>query len=259
MKKTAIAIFFLMTVVCQGQETYKVFFSEGKTWVYERYETPTLNPMNVGRYPMTISVKGDTVIGDWICKKVYMSANGFTELFFCGYDEQGKVYRIDIGSDTPRLIYDFTLQPGDATPLLAYKDDDYDITMNVSRIDTVEVNGQYFKRIHFVRKGDCVEVEDFLEEKWVEGIGNDNGLFTPYCVPASMPYAFNIEFKYCEDRDGNELFSVYDFTKNAVMDVSPVARAIVPDGTVYDIQGRRVQAPQRGGLYVKGGKKFIYR
>ena len=248
-----------MTVVCQGQETYKGFFSEGKTWVYERYEKPTLNPMNVGRYPMTISVKGDTLIGDWKCKRVYMSANDATELFFCGYEEQGKVYRIDIGSDIPRLIYDFTLQPGDATPLLAYKDDDYDITMNVSRIDTVDVRGLRFKRFHFVRHGDDVDVEDPFEEKWVEGIGNDNGLFTPYCVPASMPYAFNIEFKYCEDRDGNELFSVYDFTKNAVMDVSPVARAIVPDGTVYDLQGRRVQAPQRDGLYVAGGKKFIYR
>ncbi|MBQ6210549.1 MAG: hypothetical protein IJK42_12390 [Prevotella sp.] len=248
-----------MTVVCQGQETYKGFFSEGKTWVYERYEKPTLNPMNVGRYPMTISVKGDTLIGDWKCKRVYMSANDATELFFCGYEEQGKVYRIDIGSDIPRLIYDFTLQPGDATPLLAYKDDDYDITMNVSRIDTVDVRGLRFKRFHFVRHGDDVDVEDPFEEKWVEGIGNDNGLFTPYCVPASMPYAFNIEFKYCEDRDGNELFSVYDFTKNAVMDVSPVARAIVPDGTVYDLQGRRVQAPQRDGLYVTGGKKFIYR
>lgn len=247
-----------MTVVCQGQETYKGFFSEGKTWVYERYEKPTLNPMNVGRYPMTISVKGDTLIGDWKCKRVYMSANDATELFFCGYEEQGKVYRIDIGSDTPRLIYDFTLQPGDATPLLAYKDDGYDITMNVSRIDTVEVNGQNFKRFHFVRKGDMVEVEDFLEEKWVEGIGNAKGLFTPHCLPASTPVIYNIEFKYCQDGRSSELFSVYDFTKDAVALVSSVAWSTVPDGTVYDLQGRRVLTPQRGGLYIRGGKKIIY-
>ncbi|MBR5061703.1 MAG: hypothetical protein IKX24_06125, partial [Prevotella sp.] len=28
--------------------------------------------------------------------------------------------------------------------------------------------------------------------------------------------------------------------------------------TIYDLQGRRVLTPQRGGLYIRGGKKFIY-
>lgn len=28
---------------------------------------------------------------------------------------------------------------------------------------------------------------------------------------------------------------------------------------VYDLQGRRVLTPQRGGLYIQGGKKLIYK
>jgi hypothetical protein len=31
------------------------------------------------------------------------------------------------------------------------------------------------------------------------------------------------------------------------------------ESTIYDPQGRRVLTPQRGGLYVKDGKKYIYR
>ena len=27
---------------------------------------------------------------------------------------------------------------------------------------------------------------------------------------------------------------------------------------VYDLQGRRVQSPQKGGVYVKGGRKVVY-
>ena len=31
------------------------------------------------------------------------------------------------------------------------------------------------------------------------------------------------------------------------------------DAAIYDLQGRKVQTPQRGGLYIQGGRKFIYR
>jgi hypothetical protein len=30
-------------------------------------------------------------------------------------------------------------------------------------------------------------------------------------------------------------------------------------GIIYDLQGRKVETPQAGGLYMKNGKKFIYR
>ena len=31
------------------------------------------------------------------------------------------------------------------------------------------------------------------------------------------------------------------------------------DAAIYDLQGRKVQTPQRSGLYIQGGRKFIYR
>ncbi|MBQ2131291.1 MAG: hypothetical protein II431_08110, partial [Prevotella sp.] len=41
--------------------------------------------------------------------------------------------------------------------------------------------------------------------------------------------------------------------------ISSIPSSRKDDETVYDLQGRIVTTPQRNGLYIKNGKKFIAR
>jgi hypothetical protein len=41
--------------------------------------------------------------------------------------------------------------------------------------------------------------------------------------------------------------------------IDKITRDVKDDGVIYDLQGRKVTTPQKGGLYIKNGKKFVYR
>jgi hypothetical protein len=53
------------------------------------------------------------------------------------------------------------------------------------------------------------------------------------------------------------MFTYDDFFAKPVSSISNPVSSISVSNAVYDLQGRRVQKPQRGGLYIQGGKKFI--
>ncbi|MBQ5378555.1 MAG: hypothetical protein IIU48_08560, partial [Prevotella sp.] len=58
--------------------------------------------------------------------------------------------------------------------------------------------------------------------------------------------------------DGNVAVTRDDYNQ-IVTQISSTKRIIESNQAIYDLQGRRVTTPQKNGLYIKNGKKFIAR
>jgi hypothetical protein len=115
------------------------------------------------------------------------------EDFWFGYrEENNKVYRSEIYSDTEDLIYDFSLKTGDSV----YVDSIYvyQAYAHVTSVDSVLINGMYRKRIQF----------DLPPDIWIEGIGS---LYDPF-NPLHWYYMYG---------SGTELLCVTDSTGNLYM------------------------------------------
>ena len=52
--------------------------------------------------------------------------------------------------------------------------------------------------------------------------------------------------------------TVWGYCTNPTTGISSV-QSEVSDDAIYDLQGRRVITPQKKGIYIRGGKKFIMR
>ena len=52
--------------------------------------------------------------------------------------------------------------------------------------------------------------------------------------------------------------TVWGYCTNSATGISS-AQSEVPDDVIYDLQGRRIITPQKKGIYIRGGKKFIVR
>lgn len=94
-------------------------------------------------------------------------------------------------------------------------------------------------------------------EIWVEGIGQIS--ITPLVSFNAYMEAGNGGYFNSCTLNGKAIFTHDDFDK-----ITSIHSAIKESPSynrqeIYDLQGRRVQAPQRGGLYIRGGKKLIYK
>lgn len=267
MRNFMIIVLIKMVTLSYSQEMYRTFFLDGKTWIYEHYEYPdSENPLQytywtLPHYKVEYRVMGDTIVDNRKVYKVYKCTKDSISLSFCGYEEDGKVFRIDVGQKASKLMYDFSLKPSDESPFV-YKDENYNIKRYVSWIDTIQVRNRLYKRIHFTRKGDLVEVDDIWEEKWVEGIGCQDGMFASLPFPASWPEIVIERFVCCYDYENEEVLLTRDDISND-MNIFTSVKTISVDkkwtGRHYDLQGRRVTTPQKNGLYIKNGKKYIAR
>ncbi|MBQ6063610.1 MAG: hypothetical protein IJK87_08270 [Prevotella sp.] len=243
MKKYVFTICMFMSLNVQlplYSQQYLPIFEEGKRWVVKWQAADIVKHQ-------TWVISGDTIIND---HSYYIVDGVFVR------EENNKVFALRNGKE--RTLYDFDLKVGDT-----FQEDE----LVVVSVDSIKVSNITRKRIGFmsswyfeVYKG--VYGEELDEENpknwdvcWIEGIGSSN---TPTYYSDWEVIGPRHTMQQCYFND-ECIFTYDDFFAKPVSSISNPVSSISVSNAVYDLQGRRVQTPQRGGLYIKDGRKLIYR
>ena len=230
-----------------SEDSYLPILEDGKVW-------SAMRKFPSGEVEWKREVIGDTVLLDRKCKAVrsiYAS-----EILYGGdsyyYEEDGKlfVYRND---GTFWLVYDLGMtETGWHNEFEVHPIYVYDIQRSYMTIE-----GQERLCVTIDYDMDNEHGEFPAREIWVEGIGQI-GITPLVSFNAYMEAGNGGYFNTCM-LNGKAIFTHDDFDKitniHSAIKESPYDKR----QEIYDLQGRRVLTPQRGGLYIRGGKKFIYR
>lgn len=135
-------------------------------WVYSWYDGNCAPTSFCG--DIFYTVYGDTLLGNYSYKKIYMSSNGLPFAFIAGIRQdtvEKKVYLIQNGNCTSNdtLLYDYDLGVGDT--LNQCNEIVGGETTYVTACDSLLISGTWRKRIH-------LNINSYL----IEGIGSTGGL-----------------------------------------------------------------------------------
>ena len=266
MRKTLLTLLLIIPLLSFAQELgYRKFLSEGKCWYQHAYTDRgnyITNEFSEEYTYYSYLLKGDTLINGQNWFKLYRCEED--TLYYCAMYEDGrKVIYIPKGEQEEQVLYDFPENP--------YKFWEYGREwpkLMLMETDTVLVNGNYFRRLNFTN-------ENYYEEDpnessrivnvWVEGIGCDGDLFhseydTSLFTIISETYDYTWHWMDSCYEDSKRVFTYEDFHKEPITSsISKSSAKGKSDKVVFDLQGRPVVTPQKNGLYIKNGKKFIAR
>ena len=196
---------------------------------------------------------GDTLINGQDCYKLYGQnhyMSGKVE-YLCGiYEKDRQVWFIEKGSETPRLLYDFSMDYGDSMELSFENIEGRGGTMT-KQGDEYFVHDQQLWHAHLYGKGPSVE-----------GVGSTHGLLTPLQVGVT---GGEWKLLLCTV-NGEVLYDSHLLDRDEVLSVSspetPVKKGISKN--VYDLSGRRVSVSSVSsvlpkGVYIQNGKKVVVR
>jgi hypothetical protein len=126
--------------------------------------------------------QGDTIINSKKYKSVFrQSGDVIADFNRAAYyaavreDTIGeKIYCIKKDDGIERLLYDFSLNAGDTASIYTFwpLEIPRETLIKVINVDSIEISGQYRKRINLVPEFE-------IPESWIEGIGSTYGLFYP--------------------------------------------------------------------------------
>ena len=244
MKKQIYTICMLMSLFMQlplYAQQYLPIFEEGKRWVVKWQAADMVEYQ-------TCVISGDTIINN---HSYFIVDGSFVR------EEGNRVYVWTNGME--RTMYDFNLKVGDT-----FQGNE----LVVVKVDSIKVRDITRKRIGFmsswyfeVYKGEYGEELDEKNPKnwdvcWIEGIGSSN---TPTYYSDWYVIGPRHTMQQCYFKD-ECIFTYDDFFTKPVSGISnPVSLSSGKDAIIYDLQGRRVTTPQKNGLYIKNGRKFIAR
>ena len=223
-----------------AQQNYEPLLVEGKEWrVHSRGSIGLMTDLN--EY---YKIDGDTLVGDRTYKKVYCHEEGTIDgkpvsskvaLSYLMYEDGRKVYYMVAGKDNdPKLLYDFGLNPDES-----FGNTDYVL----ERIDTVAQSGQDYAKYSLTTSGQNTVT-------WIEGVGSTIDLLcsTEMLVGATM------DLVSCTWPDGRQY--VTEYGKKYLEGIHSIKNEEMKN-TIYDLQGRRVENPKQGEIYIQNGKKYI--
>lgn len=242
-------LILIVTLFCSPifAQEYKPMLKEGRVWKLVR-------PSYDRRYEFdlyyTMTVGGDTLINNTVCKKIIATCDimkpwGIYNSFWgdAGYEKDGKVYRHNKYSGEFELLMDFNLKKGDKFG--------EDFMYTVDKVDSIEVNGEKYRRITISSGGPESKVY------WVEGIGASTDGWIAYEPRVTGNYGYAVMIG-CID-DGKVVFTREDFDRWIPSDVEAVKADKKKDGRMYNISGQRIETPLRGEVYIKDGEKRLAR
>lgn len=233
---------------------FKPILETGKWWVWS--VAPDANAEIVG-YD-TITVVRDTIVDGKPAFVTESSSINTETLVFENKVERSKSSSIFAEQDGVLYAYsadpqgnmrfypwiDMNLCNGETINYLSYDDD---LTYSggvVYNDEIIVVNGIERKKIT-LQPGSV----------WVEGIGSNNSDYlTIYPVPVSLGYVAS-RFIGCY-LDDECIFTAEDFNTSA--GIESVENDRFDDETVFDLQGRRVEKPLRGHIYIRGGRIIVW-
>ena len=251
------------------EDGYHEMAIEGKTWNYiHHYEDGS----GVHEEPYSYVVRGDTVIGRTVCKKLYYKDSDTEQLAYILSEKGRDLYTLLPGSSVWTNPYQF----GRADYGRIF---DWDSKQGTGRVywmlhdtDTITVNGTDFRRLTFYSKtidggtaGMISTIEDGSDvwhEIWIEGVGSElTGIETPVHEKPLDAKEYT-RFVSCYE-NGLCIFTAKDFVTRSL--TSTTASPMVngkwsnskwSNGQCFDLAGRRLAAPPAKGVYIKDGKKM---
>ena len=256
MKKLLIFLgFFLVSVAVEAQsviEGYHPFVKEGKAWNYKEYEYEMLldegasSPEEEVYYRGAIKeirdfclvFSGDTIVGGHNCKKLYRKdisvEHSVSSYVSAWYEEGRKVYCIEKGSVTPKVLYDFSASLGEKLNVFT------GVSVFFSNEDLVEVNGKTFLRQYIGTEHEDITYNEYML-KCVSGVGTFMGVeygcgeFATLVCPYGKDDNITTEFISCEE-DGEVIFTKDDFNKEAYVEPEPIAgyRPMLKEGKTWN-------------------------
>ena len=230
---------FVMTFSYAHAQDENLFVKEGKTWECYWF---------VDGKDYVYTITGDTIINGTAYKKMYLDG----KYQYAVRQDGQKVYWMRETEEEEMLVYDFGLNAGD---VFVY---DNLVKLRVLKVDTVNVNGIDFRRLHvqtvFDDSNNENENPDESSYYWVEGVGIHEEPIQPY-------FSFLIETPYAMRRcldNGECIFSYDDFFIGTGIATPTQEKAESKDAPVYDLAGRRVDGKAlHRGIYIRNGKKFV--
>ena len=243
-------------------EGYHEMAIEGKTWNYiHHYEDEN----GVHEEPYSYVVKGDTVIGRTIHKKLYRQ-DEHSERYVCTLFEVGRdlmkllpgtdVWRVpyQFGRDDFGRVYDWDSQQGKGR-----------VYWMLHKIDTITVNDTDFRRLEFYSKtidggtpGMLKTIEDgpdVWHEIWVEGVGSEQSGIEDPVQERPLNDTDYTRFVSCYE-NGKCIFTSKDFRTDGV--AVPASTTTTQSSPWYTLSGRRFPTlPSRKGIYIKDGRKVL--
>ena len=238
MKGLLLALFSLLTSHIYGQEVYKPFLEEGKVWTYHYY-----NDFTGKEYYESLTVAGDTVIGDKSYKRI---ANVATGRFEYALREDGRKVYIKYPRDEKNkeeLIYDFGLNVGDT--FQPNWSDEAEDQATVVAVDTIVVGNRAFRVLDVRLNG-----YDSWINWWVEGIGGMEHLSTNFPMIGNY-YCFSS----CQ-LNGETILTHKDVRTVGIRD-QIFMNGKERDTPLYDLQGRPLTDKPASGVYIENGKKVV--
>jgi hypothetical protein len=202
MKRILFFLLFATSCPCWAQTPYKPFVEEGKVW-----------KMKSGNNDLQYFIKGDTVIGDKECKKLYSFNAGNTNAVdykLALYETDRKVYFIPKNKEESYVLYDFTvpvnettfvnepLHPHDWPPLIMKNYERRSVNLMGTERTCV-----LMRRIH-------EDMDILLSGWWIEGVGGEQGPLNAWLFRAHGNQTY---LKECSV-NGQVIFSSSDFNQN---------------------------------------------
>lgn len=179
MKSTTIITLLLLQTFGFGQLIQHFEFSDTKWNVAETY--PDADPDNPTFAATTTTVfgfQGDTLISGETWNKMYFTSDSLFQnnLEFVGatrVENDQILFRDTL--DQLDTLYDFSLNVGDS--VLYNINGNYPEWLDIIEIDSIQINGEYYKRFHLDEPS--MSAFDELDEVWIEGIGSIHGPLFP--------------------------------------------------------------------------------
>ena len=204
------------------------FVEEGKVW-----------KMKSGNNDLQYFIKGDTVIGDKECKKLYSFNEGNSNSVaykLALYETDREVFFIPVNKEESYVLYDFTVPVNETTfvneplhphdwPPLAMKN--YE-RRPVNLVGT-ERTCLLMRRIH-------EDMDIFLSGWWIEGVGGEQGPLNAWLFRAHGNQTY---LKECSV-NGEVIFSSSDFNEN-ITTISNICAPFMYEDKVWTMSYRTSQ------------------
>lgn len=222
-----------------SEDCYHPFVSESNVWYLQSDNSEEKNGVT------TYFFQGDTIINEDKCLRMYYkdSKEGIQKPLGYWTEKNHQVYYYQRSSSSPELFYDFSLESNEQIIIRG-------CSVRVISVDTINIRGNLYRCLYIdysSKNGGSTHYEDI----WIEGIGSVYTFQPFYQLMAGMGYRL---LSYT--LDGNVAVTRDDYNQ-IVTQISSTKRIIEINQAIYDLQGRRVTTPQKNGLYIKNGKKFV--
>ena len=202
MKRILFFLVFATSCPCWAQTPYKPFVEEGKLW-----------KMKSGNNDLQYFIKGDTVIGDKECKKLYSFNAGNTNAVdykLALYETDRKVYFIPKNKEESYVLYDFNV-PVNETTFVNEPHHPHDWPpLIMKNYERRSVNLMGTERTCVLMRRIHEDMDILLSGWWIEGVGGEQGPLNAWLFRAEGNQTY---LKECSV-NGKVIFSSSDFNQN---------------------------------------------